>query len=260
MSPEQARGKAVDGRSDLFSLGCVLYQACTGQLPFEGTDTISTLMAVSTDEPPSPEELNPEIPPALSDLVMQLLAKNPADRPPSARAVVEAVSRIEEDRLEPLPERSGRRPSRRDRMEDEDEDDPEDRRADVRTQARKQVDGPAIALIVLGVIGILMGVLYVAMGILAGLLAADGGGGPGAPNAPAQAMLIYGVMGVLFVVYNSVIIAGAVKMKNLKSFGFAMTASIMAIVPCGSCWIVGLPVGIWALVVLNRPGVRDSFR
>jgi serine/threonine protein kinase len=94
MAPEQA-GKAVDHRCDLFSLGCVLYRMSTGQAAFSGLDTISTLLAVATDTPRTPGELNSDLPPALSDLIMRLLAKKPEDRPPSARAVIEAIQAIE---------------------------------------------------------------------------------------------------------------------------------------------------------------------
>ncbi len=57
-----------------------------------------------------------------------------------------------------------------------------------------------------------------------------------------------------------VIALGAVKMKNLQSYGLAMTASILAMIPCVSpCCLLGLPFGIWALVVLGRPEVKSAF-
>jgi WD40 repeat protein/serine/threonine protein kinase len=87
MSPEQATGGEVDSRCDLFSLGCVLYLLCTGEQPFTGKNVLATLKAVATHRPVAPRELRQAIPRELSDLVMQLLEKNPADRPESAQAV-----------------------------------------------------------------------------------------------------------------------------------------------------------------------------
>ncbi len=94
MAPEQARGRGVDQRCDLFSLGCVLYQMATGEQPFPGTDVVSTLLAVSTRTPPPPSRVQAAQPPALSDLIMDLLAKDPADRPSSAQVVAEALEQI----------------------------------------------------------------------------------------------------------------------------------------------------------------------
>ena len=95
MAPEQARGVQVDHRCDLFSLGCVLYHLATGQMPFRGVDTMSILLALAQEQPKPPRELNPELPPALSDLILKLLTKEPGGRPESARVVADALENIE---------------------------------------------------------------------------------------------------------------------------------------------------------------------
>jgi serine/threonine protein kinase len=102
MAPEQATGQKVDGRCDLFSLGCVLYQLCTGRLPFQGSDPMTVLLAVCREQPVPPRQVNPAVPPALADLVLRLLAKRPAERPASAEAVAQELQAIEEDRTEIL--------------------------------------------------------------------------------------------------------------------------------------------------------------
>jgi formylglycine-generating enzyme required for sulfatase activity/Leucine-rich repeat (LRR) protein len=95
MAPEQVQNRDLDARCDLFSLGCVLYRLATGRLPFAGKDMISTLMAVATDEPPPPRELEPRIPPALAKLILRLLAKDREQRPHSAAQVAAELERIE---------------------------------------------------------------------------------------------------------------------------------------------------------------------
>ena len=84
MAPEQALGKPVDPRTDLFSLGAVLYEMLTGRRAFEGDSAISTLTAVLRDEPTDICILNREVPQALADVVYRCLKKQPEDRYASA--------------------------------------------------------------------------------------------------------------------------------------------------------------------------------
>jgi serine/threonine protein kinase len=95
MAPEQASSAPVDARCDLFSLGAVLYRAATGQFPFGDLDTLSILSALATQTPALPHRIVPSLPRMFSGLVMRLLAKDPADRPQSAREVVEAIETLE---------------------------------------------------------------------------------------------------------------------------------------------------------------------
>lgn len=96
MPPEQARGQVVGTRGDLFSLGCVLYRMLTGELPFRGKDTLATLAALALEHPRPVSDLNPAVPAPVAELVERLLAKDPAQRPASARAVVEELARLAE--------------------------------------------------------------------------------------------------------------------------------------------------------------------
>jgi serine/threonine protein kinase len=95
MSPEQAKGEKVDARSDLFSLGSVLYLALCGEVPFRGSNPVAVVRKLTTQEPEPLCLRAPNVPPELAVVVWRLLAKDPAERPESAAAVAESLAAIE---------------------------------------------------------------------------------------------------------------------------------------------------------------------
>ena len=95
MAPEQAEGKPVDGRADLFSLGVVLYRMLSGKSPFERDSIMATLISLAVDEVPPTATLRPGIPRELAQLIDRLLLKSPDQRPQSAQEVLTAVTAIE---------------------------------------------------------------------------------------------------------------------------------------------------------------------
>jgi len=96
MAPEQAAGAAVDARVDLYALGLVMFAMLTGRPPFRGGDVTEVLRRQRNEQPPRISAIMPDVPAAVDDLVARLLAKNPADRPPSALAVGRGLAALEE--------------------------------------------------------------------------------------------------------------------------------------------------------------------
>jgi serine/threonine protein kinase/formylglycine-generating enzyme required for sulfatase activity len=94
MSPEQWKGKEVDSRTDLYSLGIILYQMTTGKTPFESDSHANLMYQVLMEEAKSPLELNPQLPSSLCDLIKQLMAKEKENRPKQAQSIVTSLERI----------------------------------------------------------------------------------------------------------------------------------------------------------------------
>jgi serine/threonine protein kinase len=94
MSPEQIQGKPLDGRSDQFSLGVMLYQMLTGQQPFKGGNTHVILYQILQTEPERPGTLNPSLSPALDRVILRALAKEPADRYPTCTALAQDLTAV----------------------------------------------------------------------------------------------------------------------------------------------------------------------
>jgi serine/threonine protein kinase len=107
MSPEQVRGEAIDARSDLFGLGCVLYALCTGHPPFRSESSFAVLRRITDDAPRPIHEINSNVPAWLEQVIMKLLAKSPDDRFDSAKQVAElledCLAHVQQPGSSPLP-------------------------------------------------------------------------------------------------------------------------------------------------------------
>jgi len=95
LAPEQARGgRRYDGRADVFSLGCVLFECLAGQPAFVADDVLALMAKIALEDPPPLAELRPEVPAAFSELLKRMLCKEPQDRPADGNAVLAELKRL----------------------------------------------------------------------------------------------------------------------------------------------------------------------
>lgn len=128
--------------------------------------------------------------------------------------------------------------------------------------AESKVQGPAIGLIIIGILGILSAAASVIVSLSGSALQQLANTG----NADLDRVLhmtssvpmAIGSNLIGFAIYIAILL-GALKMKKLNSYGFAMTSAILAMLPCSCACCIGLPIGIWALVVLGKPEVKSAF-
>ncbi len=232
MSPEQAKGDPIDTRSDLFSLGSVLYTMCSGRPAFRAETTMGVLHRVCADAPRPMAELNPEIPEWLETIVARLLAKNPADRFQSAAEVAELLGQhlahlqnpqqVARPRTVVLP--------------------PETKPAKA---AAETIRLEANLFWATGIMSL------VAFGLA--FLAMLGSGRLAAWPEPLAIWFITG--GALSLPVGLFILRGAQQVQSRNSRGWAVAAAILSLLPINPFLIFCWPITIWSLLTIQRAGV-----
>jgi predicted Zn finger-like uncharacterized protein len=166
----------------------------------------------------------------------------------------------------PVPRRRIEQPDdARDPYEDEPDDyeeRPRRKRGASRERVRGMVMGPAISLIVVGCLGLLLAIANTAVQVIGNRPPGGLGAPPAGKADPAYEMgqKVGGYVGACAgFPWALVILLGGIQMLRLRTRASAMTASIVSMVPCSLCCIIGLPIGIWSLIVLNKPEVVRAF-
>ncbi|HNX93094.1 MAG TPA: protein kinase, partial [Syntrophomonas sp.] len=151
ISPEQAKGEAVNRTTDIYSIGCVLYEMLTGRAPFTADSAITVAMKHIHDEVPPPRKINPDIPVALGNIIMQAMQKNPKQRFASAQEMRNVLLGINMQNSEDykLKRRIDTRMAGAPIMYEGDD----------AMKKKKKLSPVGIAIIIIAVIGLLSGVL-----------------------------------------------------------------------------------------------------
>src|SRR5262245_33575598 len=248
MSPEQAEGLPIDHRSDLFSLGTVLYAMCTGHPPFRASGTHAVLKRVIDAVPRPIREVNNEVPHWLCDIIARLHAKKPEDRFQTAKEVAELLG----ERLADV--QAGRQayrarsasegvagaealqsPGEASRSHESDAE---------LAKLQRALRGPAIGLTATGLLNWLA---FFAIVIVWGLV----------PEARPPAAVIVAVL-VIVPMGSTPLLWGAATLYHRGSRRWGMAPALIALC-VGPGYVIGWPVGIWTLAVVRRRDLSAAF-
>jgi hypothetical protein len=129
--------------------------------------------------------------------------------------------------------------------------------------AAQQVQGPAIGLLVVGGLAVLGQLISLAANIFGTGMAGLQNMGGGNPAADRYFQYMSGGLGIVFGIIGlglyAFLIWAALQMKQLRKWNISVAGSIVAMLPCSCCCIIGLPIGIWSLIVLMKPEVKSAF-
>lgn len=225
MSPEQAHGEQIDSRSDLFSLGSVLYTMCTGRPAFRADTTMGTLRRVCDDTPRPIHEVNAEIPVWLCEIIEKLLAKDPQQRFQSAQEVSDLLSQhlahLQQPASCPLPPRVGPRTA-------------------------PMQPSPEIALKSIGTMFAATGAMSLVMFLAVW-------------STPFAIWFLAG--GIITLSFALLIVVGEDRMvQSRHARAWAMAAVILSLVPLNPFLLLCLPFTIWMLVAPRRATAATTFQ
>lgn len=251
MSPEQAQGQRVDLRTDLFSLGCVLYAMCTGRAAFRADSAVAVLHRIVHDTPRPIREVNEDVPDWLCDIVEKLLEKNPDDRFDSATVVEErlgqCLAHLQQPDTVPLPESAGRIKRSAAPADEESAADTGTAMRSVRP-AEVEPDTERRLHFVRNWLGI-MGLLSL-LWFFANL------------SMPYHGYVKFGftMPTLLFSLLTGTLgLTGAWHAMNRGSYGWTLIGMLAVLLPVNGPQFLGLGITIWALTKLWNDDVRAAF-
>ena len=161
-SPEQAKGDDVDQRSDLYSLGIVLYQMVTGTIPFEGNSALDLAMKHIKSPIPDPRNINPNVSQEVIDIIKKACAKEPKNRYQNARAMCEALKNALEGKSKPMPKDNLKPVKKVVPVLDEDDDDDYDN--DINDEESAEIKKKERNVIIIAVITGILIILLITIG------------------------------------------------------------------------------------------------